>query len=206
MTLTQRYISAILAGMLVGIASILYVKAPTQLIGAILFSFALLVVVVFKHDLFTGRVGFVYPYEKKTAQNLLFMLFGNFIGSLFVTSLFLLTNNFEPVFAAELLVQNKLTQVWYQTIILGMFCGFLMYLGVLSFQKAKNKALGGLIVVFAVVIFILSGYEHSIANIGYFVLAGSFTFESLLFIILAVIGNAAGAILLHLLHAFTKSA
>jgi nitrite transporter NirC len=72
----------------------------------------------------------------------------------------------------------------------------MMYLGVEGYKRTKNETAKVFIVSFAVVIFILAKFEHSVANMVYFFLAGSFTFKTLLYLIVMILGNAIGAMLL----------
>ena len=53
--------------------------------------------------------------------------------------------------------------------------------------------------------FILSGFEHSIADMFYFVLASSFTLESALFIVFVIIGNSLGGIATPLIERLVKN-
>ena len=45
-------------------------------------------------------------------------------------------------------------------------------------------------------VFILSGFEHSIANMFYFSASGIVSFEAFLYLWLVILGNAAGGMLL----------
>ena len=77
---------------------------------------------------------------------------------------------------------------------LSILCGILMYLAIDNFSKSKNH----LFIIAPVMIFILSGFEHSIANMFYFSLAGMWTPKSLLYLLLMLLGNGLGAKLFHL--------
>ena len=62
-----------------------------------------------------------------------------------------------------------------------------------SVFKEKKSPIG---VLFAIPVFILSGFEHSIADIGYFAVGLNFSFEGFIFIWLVIIGNSLGAMIL----------
>ena len=53
--------------------------------------------------------------------------------------------------------------------------------------------------------FILSGFEHSIANMFYFSAAGIFSIEVVIYILVVISGNTVGAILLDLPSVFKKT-
>lgn len=75
-------------------------------------------------------------------------------------------------------------------------CGILMYIAV-DIYKNKNSILG---IFLAVPVFILSGFEHSIANIGYFSIANMFSIDVIIFILISILGNSVGALILPLLE------
>ena len=195
---------AFISGFLVGIGGILYISAQSQIVGSILFSFALILIVSRGYYLFTGKIGYLLPYEKGYAKMIGKTLLGNVLGVLFIAGLFLLSGKDIAITQAETLVSYKLDQTWYQTLVLAIFCGFMMYLAVDSYHKIKNDISALAIVIFAVVIFIISGFEHSIADMVYFTIARSFSFQSLLFIIIVLIGNMIGSVFLNLLHTIIK--
>ena len=58
--------------------------------------------------------------------------------------------------------------------------------------KENNTVLGILI---GVPVFILSGFEHSIADIFYFCLGNVYNIKALFFIIVVILGNAFGSIM-----------
>ena len=73
-------------------------------------------------------------------------------------------------------------------LITAFFCGILMYTAV-AIYKEKGSPLG---IFFCVPVFILSGFEYSIADMFYFFCARMFSGEVFLFLLLVVIGNAVG--------------
>ena len=91
---------------------------------------------------------------------------------------------------------GKLTQAWWQTLIRGTFCGILMYIAV-SIYRDKQTVSG---ILFCVPVFILSGFEHSIANMFYFAVSGDFfTVRGVIYLALVVLGNSLGAMMMPLL-------
>ena len=81
--------------------------------------------------------------------------------------------------------------------LLGCFCGILVYVAVNLFRD-KKTVLGILI---GIPVFILSGFEHSIADMFYMAAAGEFSLRALVFILLVIAGNSAGALVFdRLLH------
>ena len=72
----------------------------------------------------------------------------------------------------------------------------LMYTAVWSFRERKTP-LG---ILFCIPVFVLSGFEHSIADMFYFALAGLFRLQSLWFLLLVVLGNSLGGLFIPFLQ------
>jgi nitrite transporter NirC len=202
----QTLILAILSGILVGIGGILYVSSTQKIIGAVLFSFALIVIVSRGYYLFTGKVGYLLPYKKGNLNLIGLTLLGNTLGIVFISALFLLSGKDVALVNAQNIFAAKLSQTWYETLVLAIFCGFMMYFAVDSYDKIKNQIASVFVVIFAVVIFIVAGFEHSIADMSYLVLSKTVTFESILFILIVIVGNLIGAVTLNLLQEQVKKA
>ena len=98
--------------------------------------------------------------------------------------------------AAGAICTAKLTQAPWQTLIRAVFCGILMYLAVSIYRE--NKSIAGIL--FCVPVFILSGFEHSIANMFYFGASGIVSLHAFGYIWIVILGNSLGALLLPLLN------
>ncbi len=174
---------SIAAGVLISMASYLFLKAEKPL-GALLFGFALCFVCLFELDLFTGKIGWFgakeIPYLK--------ILLGNAIGTLAVCAL--LRWNADVAQTAAGLVAAKAALPWYLALINGTFCGVLMFLAVYSWSKGLRAGC-----FLCVSVFILCGFEHSIADLAYMGYANMWTWN-LLWILL---GNGIGAVVCRML-------
>ena len=114
------------------------------------------------------------------------IIVGNFIGSLILGLMM-------PLSGAEVLVEKKLESfLFFPVLFKGVLCGILMFIAADTFKKGK----GPLATFVCVPVFILAGFEHSIADMFYFCSAGVYTLDSLAFIIVVIIGNAIGGILI----------
>jgi nitrite transporter NirC len=196
------FLKAIMAGVYIGLAGLIYLSLENKLIGALLFSFGLLVVVTRGYYLYTGKVGYLLPYQKGYLYVLLKTILGNLIGIAVVAFLFRVTGINSIVEEASDLYQFKLSYLWYETLALAFFCGMMMYIAVDSFVKVKHDFAKVLILVFAVMIFILSKFEHSVANMLYLFLSDSYSIKSILYLILMIIGNGLGAVTLNLVETY----
>ncbi len=194
------FAKACLAGLFIGIAGLIYLSVDNKVIGAILFSFGLLMVVTKGYYLYTGKVGYLLPYTKGYLIVLLKTLLGNIVGIGFVGLLFRFAGIQSVIDAAETLSLAKLDHLWYETLILAVFCGMMMYVGVQGYKAMKLDIMKVLIVILAVTIFILSKFEHSIANMLYFFLGNTWSLQAILFTGLWIAGNGIGAVILNLLE------
>ncbi len=171
------------------------VEMGQKIAGAVLFSVALLTICYMGMSLFTGKVGFIpFSHKKEDVSALLLGLLGNAVATCGLGMLLgVAIPNLSDV--AKTLYEAKLSQELWATLIRAVFCGVLMYIAVAIYRN--NKSIAGII--FAVPVFILSGFEHSIANMGYFGFSLEFSFDAFLYIWVVIIGNSIGGMLLPLL-------
>ena len=181
----QILLRAFLAGIAISIGGCVYLACDVKWVGAIMFSVGLLTVVAFGFDLYTGKVGYVVENPPSYLKNILVIIIGNFIGCLFIGLMM-------PYDNAPALVDGKLALEWYTVIFKGLMCGILMFIAV-DFYKQRKSFLA---IFFCVPVFILAGFEHSIADMFYVCSAGAFSLDSLIFILLVLLGNAIGCMLI----------
>ena len=189
--LRRDLIDGVLAGVLVSIGGTVLLSCDNRYAGALLFCIALLTICWFGFNLYTGKVGFLaLDHSKKALFTAYIGLLGNFLGTLLAGLLVFLA---VPALreAALAACEKRLTQLPLQTLLRGCFCGVLMFVAVWSYRE-KKTIVG---ILFCIPVFVLSGFEHSIADMFYFSLAGTvFRPESLLFLLLVVLGNSLGGL------------
>ena len=174
---------SILAGILIGLGVIINTQMQVPIIGPTLFSFGLLVIINMQFQLYTGKIGF--STSIKDFPYLSTVLFFNLIGIAATVGLYVLANNgFIPLISAA--ATTKFSKSILTLFINAIFCGMLIHFAV------KNKI--HLFTVFAIMIFILIGAEHCIADFPY--LLFNFSFMNLLKFIFIIIGNSLGSILI----------
>ncbi len=189
----RRIINGLLAGIMIGIGGCVYLSlySENRIIGSILFAVALLTICYNGYALFTGGIGYIpISHKKEDIARLLLGLLGNAMGT--VGCGLLMKVAFPPVCnVATFICSAKLTQSVPTTLIRSFFCGILMYVAV-SLFKEKKTTLG---IFFCIPVFILSGFEHSIANMFYFAASDIVSFEAFGYICLCMLGNAVGGML-----------
>ena len=176
---------SILSGFLVGLGVIINTIADNRYIGAMLFSLALLVIIECGLQLYTGKIGFVRTVP---AENLAVMLAGNPVGSA-VPMLMIATQRPEVMETMRGAADKKFSNTFLALFFYGCLCGALMFLAVYCKKM--------LITVFCIMVFILSGYEHCIADFPYLLL--NFSMVNVLKYIMIIAGNSIGSVVIHFL-------
>ena len=193
-------IKSIFAGIMIGIAGTVYLRVDNNLFGAFLFSIGLLVICMYGMNLFTGKIGYILINKFNYIHELLITIVGNFIGTFLVARLVLLTRFKSVSDKAVNLVNLKLNDNLLSIFILSMLCGILMYIAVNNYKKINNEIGKYSCIFMCVMVFILSGFEHSIANMYYISVANLLSFKSLLYILIMLLGNSVGSILIALYY------
>ncbi|MBQ9301079.1 MAG: formate/nitrite transporter family protein [Clostridia bacterium] len=188
----KKTISGLSAGLLIAIGGSVFLACDNRYAGAVLFSVALLCICLKGYALFTGKVGFLpEKHGREELSVLLLGLLGNAAGT--VLGGWLIRVGLPALgSAAQTLCEAKLAQLPAQTLIRALFCGILMYLAV-SVYRDQKTVLG---ILFCIPVFILSGFEHSIADIFYFAASGIVSLKAFGFLMLVILGNSLGGMLL----------
>ena len=194
-TVLKRIADGFLAGIMITIGGTVLLSCENRYVGAALFTIALLVICLRGFSLYTGKIGFIAASHTKRDFSVIFLgLLGNAVGTvLFGCAVrYSLSSLCQRAFE---MCSLKLALDLPVAFIRAAFCGILMYIAVEIYKD--NKSIVGIL--FCVPVFILCGFEHSIADMFYFAAAGIYTFESFLFILTVVIGNSLGALLVPML-------
>ena len=200
----RKTVSGIFAGIMISIGGSVFLSCMgiNKILAACLFSVALLCICLQGYSLYTGKIGFIVSdHSREAVSTLLLGLLGNVIATLvFGIALSYATPSIKD--AAVMICEAKLDQELPAAFIRACFCGVLMYQAV-SIFKNHNKNIVGIL--FCIPVFILSGFEHSIANMFYFSAAGIFSLDVVIYIFVVIAGNSVGAILFDLPSVFKKT-
>lgn len=188
----KMIILGILAGAFIafgGIAStVVAVSIPYasvgKFVGACVFPGGLTMVLLAGSELFTGNCLLTIPLLEKeiTAgamlKNWVFVYIGNFIGGMLVAAGVVYSHQislFDNGVAVSVLstAASKCSMTFSDAFIKGILCNFLVCIAVWISFAAKDVAgkIAGLF--FPIMIFVLCGFEHSVANM-YYICAGLF--------------------------------
>ncbi len=220
----SQFLSGILAGIYIGFGALAATTVgafgglPTGLakfLAASIFCVGLVLVVIPGSELFTGNIlmsaGLVTRVSslRKVLRNWIFVYLGNFTGAILLAL---------AVFGSGLLgsavgenaagiATAKLQIPFGQALLRGVLCNMLVCLAVIMAVGSKTNFGKILCIYFPITAFVLSGFEHSVANM-YFLPAGLLVqgefisrFGSIFSNLIPVtIGNVIGGLLIILLH------
>lgn len=179
--------SSIMSGIAIGIAGIGFL-ATRDIVGSVLFSFALITVVSYKLKLYTGTAGFI---KRNEVPYLLYVLAGNLVGC-FIMALLARCSPLELQASAQNLLEGRLATGPVRGGLLAIGCGFIMTTAVTFARKGNNLPL-----LVGVPLFITCGFPHCAAD-AFFYMTAPFNFwgehlgEILTFYVSIVLGNFVG--------------
>ena len=181
---------------MIGIGGCAYLSLENSIAGSFFFSIGLLMICMYGMNLYTGKVGYVLINKFNYVYELFLSLLGNFIGTFLVARVLMLTRINTIAAKAMKMSAIKLNDGLLSIFILSVFCGMLMYIAVNNYKKSTNE-IGKYVGIFmCVMVFILCGFEHCVANMFYFSVANVWNFKTLLYLLIMVLGNSLGSIII----------
>lgn len=181
---------SILAGVLIALGCVANLSLG-GITGAICFSFALVFILMFDLRLFTGRVGCALDGSVKWRE-LGCILAGNAYGVIMTAAAIALT----PLGAtlavpASAIISSRLAAGALGNVILGGCCGICVAIAVEAWKNSKNI----FAVMLSVATFVVCGFGHCIADLGY----ACFANEGWLTVCATGIGNVLGSWLFYMI-------
>ncbi len=179
-----------------------------KFLGAVVFSIAVLLISLVGGELFTGNnlVMAFGAYDKKVTWGdagkvWAVSYIGNFVGCLILSLIFVWAGaaGTKDYFAG--FINNKLSIPLGEMFFRAVLCNFFVCLGVLCGIKLKSEAAKFLMIVMCISGFVVSGFEHCIANMGIFTAAfcmvpGLSVGAMLKSMLIVTLGNMVGGALL----------
>lgn len=192
---------SILSGILISIGGCVYMASVTAGIGwlgAILFTGGLFAICVYGFNLYTGKVGYIAMNFKDTkymglvALICLFNILTTFVLGVVIGKYFPAIRS-----AAVKAYQAKLEAPLMKAFVSSIGCGILMFLAVDTWKQGHKIGM-----FIYVPVFIIAGFDHSIANSFYNGAAlGDYTWTltNLWFVLIVILGNGIGGMIFPLL-------
>ncbi len=208
----------ILAGIMIGVGGIVNLSCDNRYLGAFLFSLGLFCIILFKYGLYTGKVGYIVSHKPSYLGETFFTLLANAIGAAITAGLILLTRfardttvsgmDMTLMDRAVATMDNKLSDSLISSFVLAIFCGLMMFTAVEGSRRCmeKNNYIGAAFVtVLPIMVFILAGFNHCVADLFYFFLAGCPSIgRACAYFPVVIIGNLVGGIIVPLLKKFSR--
>lgn len=197
----QDFVKAVLSGFMIGIGGTVYLSCENNIVGAFLFTIGLITICEFGFNLYTGKVGYTLVNGGKWTEKLSFLgivILGNYVGTMLYGLAFgagkeKLREKAGGICAAKL--EQNLPMVF----LLAICCGLLMFVAVDAYKKNAGSVAKYVAILIGIPTFILSGFEHSIADMVYFALAPlsvNFQPKTYVFLLVVLIGNGIGGVLI----------
>ncbi len=160
---------------------------------------------VFQLHLFTGKIGYL-PFQNLTyLTELLITWIGNLVGTFLTATMVRNSRIYEGMAErVEQIAAVKLNDDFLSIFLLAIFCGMLMFIAVDCFKTQKGSTLQFIGVFVPVMVFILSGFEHVIANMFYFSLSASWSGHCFASVLVMTLGNSIGGMLIPLYLKYFK--
>ena len=199
----KTFVGAVLAGISIALGGLVFLSVENRVIGAALFTVGLFTVCTFGLNLFTGKVCYVFQNDKGYALVLPVIWLGNLAGT-GLTALCASLTRAAPALAekAQALCQPKLNDGLGSLFFLGVLCNIFIYIAVEGFKNNPHELGKYLSLLFGVMVFILCGTEHCVADMFYFWMGGVWNGRAILCILVITAGNALGGVLFPLLRSF----
>ncbi|MCQ2241047.1 formate/nitrite transporter family protein [Treponema sp.] len=191
-------IRAFLTGIAIGIGGAVFLSCESKVVGAFLFGTGLFTILTFGFYLYTGKVGYIVENKPKYIGEVALIWLGNLIGTFVFARLLLLTRVAGISAKAAAMCEVKMNDSLVSLFVLAIFCGMLMFIAADGYKKISHETGKCLAIFLPVMAFILSGFEHCVANMFYFSLADAWTVKSFGYLLVMTLGNAVGGMLIPL--------
>lgn len=193
----SHIINAVPSGIFLCIGCAVSLSVESKALGAFLFSLGLFLIIRFKLGLYTGKAGYIATKSPVYIIEVLLTLIGNVIGTALGGTLLYFTR-FSALLSekASVIMAAKMGDNPVSMFILAVFCGILMYSAVEGSKRASQNRdyISALFaVVMPVMVFILCGFNHCVADMSYFFISGCRGLGAVpLYFAAVILGNALG--------------
>jgi len=192
------FLYAIMAGAFIAMGGVVFLSLDNKIVGAFMFSLGLFAVCTLKYNLFTGKVGYLFCNDVKTYLPWCLMVWvGNLVGSIIVAELVRLTRVAPGIIEKSTkLVQVKADDSLISLFVLGIFCNIMVVHAVDQYLNNPHEIGKYLGIIMSIMVFILCGFEHCIADMFYIQMARMWNSQTIVALIVITLGNVVGGILI----------
>ncbi len=199
----KTFIKSILAGICISLGGVAYLTLENHIVGACLFTIGLFIIYVFGFNLYTGKVCFISNEKPKFLLTVLNVYIGNAVGTIGMGTILRHTRVSHIVEHTKEVVSGKLSDTPFSVFIMATLCGVLICVAVLGYMNIKDPVGKYIALFIPIMVFLLSGYEHSIADMFYFTMAGAWDVKAFLYINIIALGNLVGGMIIPIVCKYT---
>lgn len=199
----KTFIKSILAGICISIGGVAYLTLENHIVGACLFTIGLFIIYIFGFNLYTGKVCFISNEKPGFLITVLNVYVGNAVGTIGMGTILRHTRVSKIVEHTRDVVDSKLSDTIFSVFVMGILCGVLICVAVLGFMTIKDSVGKYIALFIPIMVFLLSGYEHSIADMFYFTMAGAWGAKAFLYINIIALGNLVGGMIIPVVTKYT---
>lgn len=195
MKLWKTFVSAMLGGACIAFGGVAFLSLESRVLGALFFTAGLFTVCTFGLCLYTGKVCYVFQRDRRYALGIPVIWLGNLAGTGVVAAMVRLSRIAPIAERAAAMCQVKLEDGLFSLFLLAILCNIFIYIGVDGYNNNPHEVGKYLSLFFGVMVFILCGFEHCVANMFYFSVAGVWSGRAVLCLLVMTLGNAVGGII-----------
>jgi len=199
----KTFVKAIFGGAAISVGGTIYLSQENHFAGAFLFSLGLFTIYTFGLNLFTGKVCYITNKKPAYLLEVAMVYLGNIVGTVGYGYMLRGTKLAKLIPNVQSIVNTKLSDTLYSTFIMAILCGVMMCIAVIGYQIVQDSVGKHLALILPIIVFILAGFEHSIADLFYFSFADAWGYKTVLYSIVIALGNLVGGGILPLLVRIT---
>lgn len=193
----KKYIRGILAGLSIAIGGTVFLSLESKVAASVFFAAGLFIICTFGFDLYTGKICYVFENDSAFLCGIPFIWLGNLTGTYLAALLLRLTRLSSSLEErAKAVAEGKLSDGYLSLFVLAVFCDILIYVAVEGYRSCPYELGKYLSIIFGVSVFVMCGFEHSVADMFYFSIAGAWSGKAAAAVIVISLGNAAGGMLI----------
>ena len=158
-------------------------------------------------NLYTGKVLYLFENKPSYLIDLLIIWMGNLVGA-WLTGTAVRLTRVAPAYIekAQSMAEAKVGDSLFSLFLLGVLCNLLIFIAVDGYRNNPHEVGKYIAILFGVTVFIVCGFEHSVADMYYFAVAGVlWQPKTLLAVVVITLGNSVGGVIFPLARQWKKS-
>lgn len=200
----KTFVSGILGGMAVSFGGVVFLSLDNKVLGALFFTVGLFVICSFGLNLFTGKVCYIFQNDAAYLKNIPVIWLGNLAGSFLVAGMVHVTRIAGIAEKAAAMCAVKTGDSLLSLFVLGILCNIFIYIGVEGYKTIPHEIGKYIALFFGVMVFILCGYEHCVADMFYFAVGGAWSGHAVVCLLVITLGNAVGGVFFPLVRGWLQ--